>query len=118
MNRAMLPEVEKMTIGAFSANDAILVHREQVFVQQRLDGLAQASPATYRALVQAANRVLNIGMAPGDRLFKRASDETRRTLGRSIDFARQGDRELLGRTLAADFKSANCTANRAYGPCQ
>src|SRR4051812_33567524 len=92
--------------GSPRANTADFVHFEQALVEVELERLRARDEAAWRAVVDCANvqmRRATRGFARWmNREFARAALETRRQLGRDIDFARRADRELLGNAIARE----------------
>lgn len=92
--------------GSPLANTAEFVRFEQALVETELARLRERDPDGYRAVVACANEQIARsarGIARWvNRKFARAVDDTRRRLGRDIDFARRQDRELLGNAIARE----------------
>ena len=100
--------------------DEQLVHSEQTIVQGQLDSLKQSSPSGYDKMISDINNALNPTGAKGflsslqdtDKAFAGVLDDVRKTLGRNIDFSKQGDRELIGNSLIKHIRqSGGCDLN-------
>ena len=108
--------------GSIEEHNRDFVHFEQSRVQTALNGLQASDPAGYKSNVDAANSVLNgsLGLLAKltDSSFSTAVAATRASLGHSIDFSSQKDREALGNTIAAAAAKAklSCTGSRV-GAC-
>jgi RHS repeat-associated protein len=94
--------------------DSKLVHIEQSKVQAMLDSL----PASQRdAIVGSINGAFNSilrgasgAFSSSDKAYNRVLNGVEKSLGRPIDFARQGDREAIGNALIKDARnSGDCT---------
>jgi len=92
--------------GTSRANTADFVHFEQALVEAELGRLRARDERAWLDVIDCANvqiRRATRGFARWmNRDFARAAIETRRQLGRDIDFARRGDRELLGNAIARE----------------
>jgi hypothetical protein len=92
--------------GTARANTADFVHFEHALVEAELERLRARDADAWRDIVGCANgqiRRATRGLARWvNRDFARAVIETRRQLGRDVDFARREDRELLGNAIARE----------------
>jgi hypothetical protein len=92
--------------GSVVANTADFVRFEQSVVQAELERLRECDPQAYEDVVTCASAQIaraSRGLARWfNRDFARAVVVTRRQLGRDVDFARRGDRELLGNAIARE----------------
>jgi len=82
-------------------NDKAFVHFEQTNVQTSLDALKKSNPELYKSLIKDTDAGLKSAgsfslIDPMDRIFFHALSETKKQLGRDVDFANQSDREVLG----------------------
>jgi len=92
--------------GSVLANTADFIRFEQALVQTELEQLLARDPGAYQEVVTHASEQISratTGLARWlNRRFARAVIETRRQLGREVDFARRDDRELLGNSIARE----------------
>jgi len=97
--------------------DARIVHREQTVVQAALDSFASSDSGAYKNLISEANSLLNPKGATQflgsrfstDAAYNRILNGVRDTLGRDIDFSKQGDREAIGNAVIDHIrKSGGC----------
>jgi len=97
--------------GNVEENDNNFVHEEQTIVQDRLNSLAADSPSEYRSLIGNVNNTLNTPTALakvfGNSVLGGIISQVRSGLGRDIDFAKQGDREAIGRALTKYVRDNN-----------
>ena len=97
---------QRYKTGTPRANTADFVHFEQALVEAELARLRARDEGAWRDVIECAN--VQIRRATGglarwlNREFARAALDTRRQLGRDIDFARREDRELLGNAIARE----------------
>lgn len=97
------------------ANDRDFVRFEQGRVQGALNILSSSARSD---IVGNINGLLNgPNLTPGfDRDFRSALSETRRELGRDLDFGKMGDRVRLGDNLTDLYRSRQvCTGSRIPG---
>lgn len=98
-----------------AANDRMMVHREQTMVQGFLDSERGSNP-NYAGAIAQINSLLNGDAAQlatrfSDPAFAAAVGETRRELGRAIDFSKQSDRERIGNNVMENQRGS-CTGTR------
>jgi hypothetical protein len=92
--------------GSVLANTADFIRFEQALVEAELERLRAGDSQAFDSVVQCANGQIDRatrGIARWlNRRFAKAALDTRRELGRDIDFARRDDRERLGNAIARE----------------
>ena len=117
MNEREALAIEHGRLGG-SNLDARMVHAEQTSVQGHLDSLARSDPSGYGKVISEVNGLLNgknaasmAGSLYGDdRHYQSVLNGVRTSLGRDIDFAKQGDREAIGNALIKDLRNSGACA--------
>lgn len=116
-NLALARGIEAGRIGG-PGLDARIIHREQTIVQEQLDYLKRSDEAAYNRVVRETNSMMNpkgvLGFFsnwyPSDRSYQEVLMGVREKLGRDIDFAKQGDREAVGKALVDRIRdNGGCT---------
>jgi hypothetical protein len=107
------------TRGSVQHNTADFVHYEQSVVQLSFDQLRRTQPDHYRREIQSANQSLRgfwvqLSVRLLKPYFARTLLSVTQHLGRSLDIAKQTDREFLGRELAKDARGAFCSVPRTW----
>jgi RHS repeat-associated protein len=121
--RQLSSELEKMNQGtalaiehgslSHSNLDAVMVHKEQTAVQERLDALSNKDPKAYASMIKEVNGLLNptgamnsasevYGTFTTNGVYLGILNGVRNSLGRDIDFSSQSDREAIGKA-AIDY---------------
>jgi len=99
--------------------DQQLVHNEQSSVQDQLNSFQQSDPTGYTKAIGEINGSLNGMVTKGleqltgtDRAYAGVLAGVRTSLGRDIDFSKQGDREAIGNALIQHVRqTGGCDVN-------
>ncbi|MGB0122089.1 MAG: RHS repeat-associated core domain-containing protein [Silvibacterium sp.] len=107
--------------------DQQLVHNEQSSVQGQLNSFQQSDPTGYTKAIGEINGSLNGMVTKGleqltgtDRAYAGVLAGVRTSLGRDIDFSKQGDREAIGNALIQHVRqTGGCDLNGSkQGGCK
>jgi RHS repeat-associated protein len=103
-----------LSIAGTGSLDERMVHREQTEVQGALDAFSASNASGYKELIAQVNGLLNpSGMTQkagtffgSDRAYAGVLNSVRKSLGRDIDFSKQGDREAIGEAVIKEIRNS------------